>query len=381
MLTSLYTASDVQASLLDWCGSATTDAQTLRKVRRAVESAYRDIANTRRWNYFIGRGRLSTVAYYSTGTITYTNSTRAITLDSGTFPSWAAFGTFQASGVEYPVASRDSDTQITLSVNNNPGADIAAGTSYRLWRDTYPLPVDFLEIGTIKDSSRNITLEYMEPNDFVAMRLYNTMPTLPRYYTITSDPHYVGTMAIRLYLPPDAVYQYDYMYHRRPRPLLTPSYTTGTITSSGTTVTGASTVFTSAMIGCVIRQGTATAVPTGTDGSNPFVNQRIITSYTSATGIGVDQAFDSDISSAAKYEISDPIDIESGAMYSAFLRKCEMELGTIQRRADVPALNQVYQAALQQAMEADNRSFDRKPEGVRFWRRVPQYYDITNATS
>lgn len=381
MQTSLYTFSDVLISLADWCGSTTTDAGTLRKIKRAVESAYRDIANTRRWAYFIGRNRLTTVASYSTGTITYTNSTRAVTLASGTFPTWSAFGTFQVSGVEYPVASYDSATQITLSVNNNPGADVAAGTSYRLWRDTYPLPVDFLEIGTIKDASRNITLQEMEPNDFVAERLYNTTPTLPRYFTITSDPHYTGAMAIRLYLPPDAIYQYDYMYHRRPRPLLNPQYNTGTITSSATTLTGTGTTWTSSMIGCVIRtSSTATTLPTGTDGSNPFVYQRIITAFTSATSVTIDQAFDAEVS-GVKYEISDPIDIESGAMYSAFLRKCEMELGTIQRRADVPALNQVYQASLQQAMEADNRSFDRKPAGMRLQHRVPQYYDITNATS
>ena len=382
MQTTLYSYSDAMSSLADWFGSATTDATSLRRIKLAVEAAYREIANIRRWSYFMGNGRLTLNAQYNTGTIAYTNSTRAVTLTGGTWPSYAAFCTLSIAGVQYQVASRDSDSQVTLSVNNNPGADVAAGASYVLWRDTYPLPVNFVELGTIRDSNRNIVLEYVEPNDFVAFRLYNTAVAQPRWFTITSDPHYTGTMALRLYPPPDQAYTYDYMYHRRPRPFTMPSYTTGTVTSSSTTVTGVGTTWTSSMIGTVIRTSpNSTTVPTGTTGANPYVYQRIVTGWTNATTLTIDQAFDSDISSAVKHEISDPIDVEAGAMYTALLRRCEYELGVLQRRDDLQSLMSAYMVALNSAMEADNRNFDRKPEGTRFWRRVPNYYAITNATN
>lgn len=380
MISPLYTYSDAINSLLDWTGSASTDAVTYRKVKRAVESAYRDITNIRRWGYYMTRGSTDTVASYNTGTVAIVSSTGVVTLTGGTFPSWAANGVLQVASIDYEVASRDSSTQLTLSVNSRPTADVAAGSTYNLLRDAYPLPVDLVEIGTIKDQTYGYTLQWMEPNDFMAQRITNTTTGTPYWFTITADPHYVGSMALRFYPPPSTVFHYGYMYHRRPRTLTTPTYTTGTITSSGTTVTGSGTTWTSSMIGCVLRNSVnGTATPTGTEGSNPFVEQRIITAFTSATSVTIDSAFTSDISTAAKYEISDPIDLEAGAMYSAFLRKCELELGLLQRRDDTPQLNQLYYSTLHTAMEADNRSLDRKPAGTRYWRRVPLYYDIVNA--
>lgn len=382
MLTSLFTVQDAVMALADWSGTSTGDVMAVRKIRRAIDTAYRDITNCRAWSYYMQRGRLDTVASQSSSTITYTNSTRAVDLASGTWPSWAAFGTIAISGVEYPVASAPSSTQLILSVNSNPGADVAAGASYVLWRDTYPCPVDFVGVGQIHNASDGTVLSYIEPNEWVAMRLAQSASSTPYYYTITNDPHYVGANALRLYPAPSSIYHYDYMYHRRPRPFTVPQYTTGTITSSGTTVTGVGTVFTSSMVGCVIRNSsTSTTAPTGLEGSNPYVEQRIISGYTSGTSLTVDQAFDATISSAAKFEISDPIDLDAGAMYSAFLRKCEMELGIQQRRQDTPALNQIYYMALQSALEADNRVLDRKPEGTRYTRRVPVYFDIVNDTT
>ena len=383
--TAVYTFSDVVNHLLDWRGNSTTDAVMLRIAKRAVEAAYREVVNCRNWSYYMSQNRLDTVASYSTGTIDYDHtggsSERLVTLASGTWPSWAAHGILQIAGVEYNVASRLSSTTLQLSVNSNPGADVAASTTYYIWRDTYPLPVNFKAMGSVRESTKNIVLDYLEPNAYMAQRIYKATPSQPINFTIVSDPDYIGVMAMRFWPPPDAIYHYDYAARRGPRQFTQPKpYTTGTVASSSTTITGTSTVFASSMLGCVIRfSPVSTAAVTGTEGANPFLEQRIITAYTSATSITIDQALTNEVSGVT-YEISDPIDVESGAMYTAFLRRAEYEMANLMQRDDTPKSYQLAQQALIQASEMDSRVFDNRP-GSSAWSRVPQYWDLANVTT
>ena len=381
--TPIFTYTDVLQSMLDWCNVPTTDAVTLRKIKRAIQSAYREFFESRTWAVMMDRSRIVTQPVYNTGTIAYTNSTRTITLTGGTFPSWANLGriVFGSPALEYQVVANPSSTTLTLSVNVNPGADVAAGTAYQLWQDTYPLPVNCQSLGTLKDAQRNVVLQYMEPNDWVALRPYNTYPTIPRFYTVTSDPSYLGALCIRLLPPPDIQYNLDFEYKRMPRQFSVAQNTTGTITSVGTAVTGVGTTFSTNpnMVGCMIRSARTSKPPTGLEGTNPYVEQRVVTSVGSATGLTIDQAFSTDISSPAAFEISDPIEMESNAMYTAFLRRCEADLGPVMRRDDVANLKAIAHEAWIQACESDSRSMDMKPDGARYFQRVPTYWTITNS--
>jgi len=49
----------------------------------------------------------------------------------------------EVDGVSYPVATFVDSTKLTLDTDNNPGADIVDGASYRLHQDNYTLPDDF----------------------------------------------------------------------------------------------------------------------------------------------------------------------------------------------------------------------------------------------
>ncbi len=380
--TPIFSLSDVMSHLYDWCNVTSSDAVTSRKIKRAVASAYREFFESRTWAYLMDRGRISTVANYTTGTIAYTNSTRAVTLTSGTWPSWAGLGRIIMGNpaLEFPVVSRDSDSQITLDVNSNPGADVAAGTSYNLWQDEYPLPVNCQSVGALKDSYRNVVLDYIEPNNWVKDRPYSAVAGVPRVFTITGERSYLGALGIRIMPPPNAVYNFDFMYKRMPRQMTCNQYTTGTVTTSTTTVTGTSTVFTSAMVGCLIRFSSGGTAPTGLEGSNPYVAQRVITAFTSATSITIDQALSSELA-GVKFEISDPIEMEANAMYTAFLRRCESDLGPLMRRDDQEKLRERAHDAWLTACEQDNRTLDSRPSGPHSFQRVPTYFTITNATT
>lgn len=383
MQTALFTFVDAVEHILDWGGTQSTDEMTFRKAKRAVMNAYREVSNLKLWTYYYETARFDNVAMQNTSTITYTNTggayERVVTLASGTWPAWAMYGRLRIGTNEYKIATRESDTELTLSINSNPGADLAAGTSYILFRDAYPLPVDFGAGGVFRNTDRSIYPYYMTPNDFMSFKYVRQNPAQPRFYTIMADDNYVGTMSLVLYPPPDQVYSWEYIYRRQPRSLLIYKASSGTINSSGTTVTGSASPFTTDMIGSVIRYGTSTTAPTGLTGTSPYVEQRIITQFIDAGTVKVDQEFSTTLS-GVKYEVSDPIDIEANAMYTFFLRRCELEMGMMMNRDDINRLQKQHEAAKLLALEADSRSFELKPSGNRVRSRVPLTWTVTNVT-
>ncbi len=278
------------------------------------------------WKFYRSMYQLKTVAEYTTGTIAYTHSTRTVTLTGGTWPSSAAMGTVLIDSVPYPVASRDSDTQLTLREDMNPGDDVASGTSYKWYQDCYILPPDFESMSDPLDAKYQTggpDLIRVDSETLASLgQMVSYVPVAyPQYYTIERDPRY--GKVIRLAPPPSSERTYLFVYRRRPRRLSVVCESTGTITAStsSTTVTGSGTSWTSSYVGCVLRAGTdSSSEPTGPYGAmigvdpsdvqtNPAVFERIITGVTDATTLTIDVAPDTSVS-GVKYTISDPIDVD-----------------------------------------------------------------------
>ena len=149
---SLVTWKDLIDHTVDWMG-VNPEAEAIRSARRATLNAMRDLANEANWIYYYGRCRITTSAPYTTGTIEYDHTggayERVVTLSGGTWPSWASLGTLVINNTPYEVSARKSATEITLTSGSNPGEDVAAGSTYTLFRDTYTLPNLFKSVGTI----------------------------------------------------------------------------------------------------------------------------------------------------------------------------------------------------------------------------------------
>ena len=90
------------------------------------------------WSWMTPVSELETTAPYETGTIQI--AAGVVTLTGGTWPSWATDGDLVVGSNNYSVASRDSDTQLTL---NDTSVTQASGTSYELQRSLYELPSNF----------------------------------------------------------------------------------------------------------------------------------------------------------------------------------------------------------------------------------------------
>ena len=366
----LSTWSDLIAHVLDYLGSNATQ-EAARDARRATLDAYRELSHAHRWSYYQSRGRIQTVAHYTTGTVAYDHTggtyERMLTLTDGVWPSWAARGAVLVEQVVYLVAERKSDTVLTLNIDSNPGLDIAAGTEYTIYQDTYVLKHDFLEMEQIYEAKRTFWLEYGEPGEWMGLQTARLGPASPRMYCIQGHPDYYGCMALFLWPPPDNIYYLDFVYQRRPRPLKLDQYSDGKVstTSNSATVTGDGTNWTSSLIGSVLRISSSKLdLPTGPAGANPAAAERIITAVASTTSLTVDSVL-TDTFSGVKHLISDPADIEEGAMFTALLRCCEAQTTITRLMKNLPQAQASYRDALILAREADSRSYARRGPGAK----------------
>lgn len=283
-------------------------------------------------------------------------SERMVTLTTGTWPTWARFGTLRINNVNYAVATRESSSVITLEENNNPGEDVASGTDYTIFRESYALPAGFKQLlSPLYDLSSSYEIGFVHPSAWLQDRRYSSGSGTPLAFTIMGGRQYHGQDMVWLSPAPSEARNYDCVYLRAARPLVTEEYSTGTVscTASGTTLTGTGTAWTSAHKGAVLRLSSSTTAPTAPHGSNPAAQERIITAVASATSLTVDSAFDSSLTSV-KHCISDPVDVDD-VMLTLFLRTAEKCMGYLRHRTDIAAIENNMRSEMIRARTADSR--------------------------
>ena len=163
------------------------------------------------WSFLHPVADVVTTAPYATGTITI--AAGVVTLVGGTFPSWAAAGTLKVSNRYYSVASRVSNTQITL---DDTSVTVATAATYQLARPEIALDATFDAVANDSDLTY-----YPSPNswypsvkwrhDAMIRQLEGTNPEFdrPAFYsvrTVTFDPTVGSRKVLALYPAPDAVY-------------------------------------------------------------------------------------------------------------------------------------------------------------------------------
>lgn len=336
---------------------------TVQKCREAVRAALRALALEHPWTYLLKHDRLTVTAPFSTGTVTYTHSTRIVQLSAGSFPTWAARGTIAFGGVAFECEALPNANQIRLTTTSNPSVDVAA-TNFALYRDVYLLPSDFMQGDRFYEHSTRKPLEYTGPADFFQQRRDQQLTGLPLFYTFLGDRDDPSRMMVRLTPFPSSATNLDFTYLRQPREPLFDRYEAGLLTTNASTsVSSTGAAFTDAMAGAVLRVAFSGAPPAEESAAvqpqwfermalpYPYVYERIIQGQTSGNALTVDEAIAA--LSNVKYLISDPIDIEPIVMRRAFLRCAEWQLGLLMKSEDVDRLEQAYQAELQRAVAAD----------------------------
>jgi hypothetical protein len=361
----IWTYSDLVAYVLDAHEIDRTGLNE-RRARAAVLKAYRDLPYRHDWSYYYRQRLLQTVASYSTGTCVYDHSggasERLITLTSGTFPSWAAFGRIIIDSVHYEVDTYESSTTLTLREDSNPGSDLSS-SSYELYRSAYPLPSDFRRLCRLWDVEQQRGVAMVDQHEqHTALQIFYDTPDTPWQATIRAVRDYYAQKHLVFGPPPSTIRTYDILYEAAPRQLSIDEYSAGTvvITADDATVTLTSGTFPTNCVGSVIRFSSSATPPSNHLGSldntdNPFVEQGVIKSRTSSTAVELEAVASQSLSGVA-YVISDPLDIAPGPMLTALMHAAEAEFCQRAGRKDTMQKMQLAHQSLIHAMEADRDS-------------------------
>lgn len=358
-MTASYSYFDAVQQLTDFVSGA-VDQRAVKIIKRAVQDAYSWLPHQQKWRYYYRRGVVVCDAPYETGTVVYDHTggtnERELTLTGGTWPANARFGWVVIDQRQYKVERRVSSTVVTLTESSNPGADVAS-TTYQWYRSSYTLPVDYRANDQMIDSKRLVYPSRITPGEVVEESMAYSTPSLPWGYAVQGDEDVPGRMAMVFFPPPDMEYRFDFIYQRRPPALNRYEYTTGTVatTINSTAVTGTGTSWTDDMVGSVFTVGTASQLPDGFEGQNPWVVRGIVLRVVSATSLVLSEVAQA-TTSGAKYRISDRVDVEDGAMWAAFKRRAEYEFAVSWPRDDVALRQRISMTALEQAREADRRN-------------------------
>lgn len=362
--TQLWTYSDLVQYVCD-THDVSRSGLDERRARAAVQYAYRDLPLKHSWSYFFRQRLLQTVAEYSTGTVVYDHtggaSERMLTLTTGTWPDWAAYGRVIIDSVHYEVDTRVDGSIITLAESSNPGADVAS-TTYSIYRSAYPLPQDFHQLsGPVWDVADERPLHSVDPvQHHTALQVFYQDPDTPYHCTVRATGKQYGGMNLIFGPPPASARTYDVLYKAAPRRLAIDEYSAGTVAVSATaTVTGTATVFPPNCVGSIIRISSGPIKPSNLMGSldgtdNPFVIQGVIKTRTSDTVIVLEEAVTQTLSGVG-YVISDPIDLEPDTMLTALQRMAEAEFSRLAGRKDAALKQGLARQAVIEAMEADSR--------------------------
>jgi len=176
-----------------------------------VSDGLRRVYSAHDWSFLHPIADVVTTAPYATGTITVASG--VVTLTGGTFPSWAASGVLKVSNQYYSVASRDSDTQITL---DSTSATVSTAASFQLARPEVPLDAAFDSVSNDSDLTYYPSPDCWYPpvkwrHDATIRQLEGNNPEFDRpllysVRTVTFDPTVGSRKVLALYPTPNQAY-------------------------------------------------------------------------------------------------------------------------------------------------------------------------------
>ncbi|HDZ21604.1 hypothetical protein LCGC14_1147520 [marine sediment metagenome] len=377
----LLTYRDAISAANDFVGGLSTGVAQ-GDIRRAIHVAYREIGDAFSWSFLKKQGRVPLQALESTGTVAYDHTggsnERQLTLTpvaSEVWPSWAVDATVRVGSVPCRVESRISDTVLTLDVNLNPGADVAASTAFQIYPACYTLPHDFESLVQPWGEDTWRFGQQVSRDEILALDRFRETTGGIRCFAVGEVADLQGSLGLYIHPASDATETLDFLYRRRARQLRYSGHdaaeTDGTITVNvdSTAVVGVGTAFDAKMVGSTLRVGTGgTNVPTGLDGLYPYDDERIIAGHTDATNVTLDTAITT-ARSGVKYCISDAIDLHAAA-HNAFLACVTKHLAVSRNMKHKAEMIALYDDALMQARGADHRVTQRRVAGRPTVRRV-----------
>ena len=351
--------------------------RAVRNARRAILRSYRDLVRYHSWRYLTGRRETLRVAASQSGTASYAQATRQLTLSAGVWPSGVTNFRVRFNGVTYNIESQVSNDIVTLPADDNPGEDVAA-ESYIVFRESYPLPVGFRKLVSIFDVQNKREIPCIGEKGMHRLSIVERdTPGRPEVVSIRGDGNILGELTLHFTPAPSDAMQYDLVYDKQSRDLRVERIELAgdaSIADGETDVTFAATEVPDYAIGSVIRLSSDASIPTsligtgdsaGLDATNPYAVERVIVAVPDANTVTLDVAVEANFVSVG-FVISDPLDVSADTMLTALQRLAEAEyaklqqIGTPEQRASYWT---TFQREILEAKAADRREVGYRRRG------------------
>lgn len=356
----MRTMADLVDRLRAYLGNDGSEQKSSAVLRAAAESV-QAISHKHQWASYKTWGRITTDASQTTGTIAVDVTggayERMVTLTGATWPTWAAgYGTIVIDNIPYDVQTRVSSTIVTLKANSCPTSDVAAGTSYTIYRARYDLPTDFVAIWKPIVTNENRTICKITLEEFITRRNCNDTVGTPIVFALVDSGY--GRTQILLWNPPDAVYPLEFEYQRKPVLPVVVEESSGlvSLTSGSTAVTGLNTAFRAAMSNAVLRISYDGTKPTGYDGVHPPEYEYLLDGYTSSTALTLAEAASASVTRRA-FTISSRVDVMDGPMFEYLTHIGYMKLRMALRINMTSEEPKQYEMAKNAAKDADGQLY------------------------
>lgn len=188
MAIDLKTFKDLQDAVLEELKVPTTDTITLNRIKRSINTEYRDIASRKRWDWLKKFISLTHKKYISTGTAAVTQSSHSVTLTSAPSISVKDYWVrFDGNEETYRVAQHTAGAT-TLTLQSTYTGSTSSAVGYKLWTDRLPLPTDCVETIEVAHQHRKKPMENVGPQRM--RRLVARFPTAEGHPTSYSTNDY-----------------------------------------------------------------------------------------------------------------------------------------------------------------------------------------------
>lgn len=343
----IYTAHDVVDYLLTATNGGGQDGEH-RAIRQAVSNGYREVMSAKQWLWHTTMGSFTTGKL--TKTASWTSGSNQITVNNNT--GLVVGRRISGAGIDQDSRIANiNGTTITLTHNTT-----AAGSGVTVqFETTYLLPDNVRDIDSLLTRTTGIINVYLSPVEWKQMDTVTVGNGDPLFYTVmrSDDPLYPDRYMVRFLGVPTDGLEVTYSYRFQPKPLkymgFEPSARAGTVTVSGTSVTGNDTQFPADCVNCMIRLGTSSNSPESVGGLFPYAAQQRITARGSATALTLDAAPGN--VSGVRYLITDVLEC-SDMMYTAVLSAAEMWYARITGKPAQQVMG-TYMRDIRLAMEQD----------------------------
>jgi hypothetical protein len=358
----MNTAQDIVAYLLSSTGGGAQDGEHTA-IRQAVLQGVREVMQCRDWLWHNRTGSFTTQRIATTASLTQGSKNIVVSDPTGFVPGRV---------VDIGASYFPTPTRIASVSGNVVSLDVAALQTLSgvmaMPQTYYDLPVDLKNIDTLITNTVGTLHCYITPQEWQRLEINTRGAGEPYYYTIMRSDLQPDRYQIRFVGVPTNSTVVHYTYRVTPQPIKYMGYericrqgtvSLGVVGSSNTPmVTGTGTAFPQDCAGAYIRFGSAGMEAEPAGATIPFVMERRIEKWNTATellvssssvynrpgpyGIPSPDEYDSgvvgqsttstenlyssdlvELPSKSKYAITDVIDA-SPQMYTAMLSACEM---------------------------------------------------------